>query len=82
MNTFSAEYLSSATEVAKRFPEQGTSFALDAAKYGMFGQDAIEVASKRLERISNQVHEPLQPLTIGGERTVAANFRIVFDIRK
>lgn len=82
MNTFSAEYLSSATEVAKRFPEQGTYFALDAAKYVMLGQDAVEVAQKRLERIANQVHEPLQPLTIDGERTAAANVRIVFDIRK
>jgi hypothetical protein len=80
--TYAAQYLSNAAKVAERFPEQGTSFALDAAQYEVFGQDAVEVASKRLERIANRVHEPLQPLSIDGERTAAANVRIIFDIRK
>lgn len=80
--TYAATYLNNAAKVAAQFPEQGTSFALDAARYEVFGQDAVEVAAKRLARIANQVHEPLQPLSIDGERTAAANVRIIFDIRK
>lgn len=80
--TYAATYLSNAAKVAAQFPEQGTSFALDAAQYEVFGQDAVEVAAKRLERIANRVHEPLQPLSVDGERTAAANVRIIFDIRK
>lgn len=68
-----------ASFLARQFPNESIDFYILCAQHGVvFNQSPYGIASKKIERRQNVVHEKLIPMTYDGEPTCATNVKLIF----